>query len=219
MWNSTPPTGANFTPDSLRQRVVTIGARSPQNIDVPSGFRPASVFVPFHFTPKPHLLFVKRPQTMRDHPGQIAFPGGKMEPGETPEETALREFSEELGIPPNEVLLWGRLRPVPSAVTHYWIIPVVGEVPFPMKGPQPNPAEVEEWFFVPFELLLYPTRQRCERILVNGNCERVDYLYLSTPQGERMIWGATARILRGFFLALFDPPFSPSLWFLDRSTL
>lgn len=206
------PTEVDLSRENLRSRILSLHFKgSPP----PPGHRPASVLIPFFFSPEPSILFLKRPETMRDHPGQIAFPGGKTEPGETPEKVALREVSEELGIPPHAIELWGILPPVPSAVTHFWITPVVGEL---LDTPSPsgvNTAEVEEWFFVSVTLLLNPPRHHGEEILIEDRKEKVDYLFLPGPGGERIIWGATARILRLLFSTLFGgTPSDSSPWYL-----
>lgn len=212
MWNSTPPTAVDLSRETLRTRFSRLSTK--EDLPPPSGFRSAAVFVPFSFSSEPALLFVKRPETMRDHPGQIAFPGGKIEPGETPQITAIRESSEELGISPADISLWGTLPSVPSAVTHFWITPVVGELLSDPSSFAVNSAEIEEWFFVPLTLLLNPPRHRKEEILIYNQKENVDYLLLPGQGGERIIWGATARILRLLLSSLFPTPSSsPTSWY------
>lgn len=200
MWSSIPATGVELTPELLLRKIASLPRIVPEP---PRGFRPAAVLVPFFFLPKPHLLFLKRPETMREHPGQVAFPGGKQEEGETPGETALRETEEELGIAPQRIELVGQIPPVPSLVTRFWITPVVGILKGEDTRIAANPEEVEEWFLIPFEELLHPPRHHWEEILVEGERERVDYLYFPAPGGERLIWGATARVLRSLLEHLF----------------
>jgi len=140
----------------------------------------------------PRLLLTKRSSALRHHPGQIAFPGGKAEAGDsTPEDTALREAQEEIGLPPSAVEVLGRLRQH-ETVTGFLITPVLGVVRDDFV-PTPEPNEVAEVFEVPLAHVLdarnYAVQSRCWR----GKQRR----YYTVPYGPYYIWGATARILRG----------------------
>lgn len=139
----------------------------------------------------PHLLFTKRPATLRQHAGQISFPGGARDPEDpTPLHTALREAHEELGIAEREVEVLGMLDEIPT-ITSFRIVPFVGVIPEGLQY-RPSPDEIAEVIEVPVPGLLDPARQRVEKWNVMGQ-ERDVYFY---EHGAHVIWGATARILK-----------------------
>ena len=136
------------------------------------------------------LLLTKRAARLRHHPGQVAFPGGKLEEGETPEAAALREAGEEVGLPPRAARILGRL-PAHETVTGFTVTPVLALLdPF---DPVPEPGEVAEAFEVPLVHVLDPAN-----FAVEGRRWREQWRrYYAVPYGPYYIWGATARILRG----------------------
>jgi 8-oxo-dGTP pyrophosphatase MutT (NUDIX family) len=137
------------------------------------------------------VILTKRASHLKHHPGQIAFPGGKTEEGDSgPEATALREAEEEIGLPPSLVRPIGRL-PGHETVTGFQMTPILAEVA--NFSPLRDPAEVEEVFTVPLAHLLNPARYRVERREWRGQWRS----YYAVPWGPYYIWGATARILRG----------------------
>lgn len=154
--------------------------------------RPAAVLVPvWQRAEGARLILTKRSSHLKHHPGQIAFPGGKIDEGDAgPEGAALREAQEEIGLPPDRVTLLGRL-PAHETVTGYTVIPIlalVGDF-----APVPEPGEVDEVFSVPLPHVLTPANFRVERRMWRGEWRR----YYTVPYGPYYIWGATARILRG----------------------
>lgn len=159
-----------------------------EKLDIP-GFSPAAVLVPLIEKPDGlEVLLTVRSESMRTHPGQIAFPGGRTDPGETPEQTALRETAEEVGlhVPTTNVL--GRLGQHPSPAG-FVATPVVAFVDWP----QPltlEEREVQEAFTVPLNELaqLTPT----SRVYTDGRYTRRLYSY--TWQG-RVIWGFTGNVI------------------------
>ncbi|MDR7036384.1 8-oxo-dGTP pyrophosphatase MutT (NUDIX family) [Methylobacterium sp. BE186] len=157
----------------------------------PGPHRRAAVLVPV--VPRYGSLFVlltKRAPHLRDHSGQIAFPGGKIDPhDETPRHAALREAEEEIGLAPERVRTIGYLDPYLSA-TGFLVTPVVGLVD-PAAPLAPNPAEVAEIFEVPLAFLMDPSRYERNALLCKGQLRH----YYAIPFGERMIWGLTAGIL------------------------
>ena len=119
--------------------------------------RSAAVLVPIVNRPDGlAVLFTERSVDLPDHPGQISFPGGRIEPGDADAvAAALREAEEEIGLPRDRVTLLGRLADY-ETVTGYRVTPIVGwvEPPFPLK---PDPVEVADVFEVPLSFLLDPT--------------------------------------------------------------
>ncbi len=154
--------------------------------------RPASVLIALIDGPGgPDVVLTKRSSLLRHHAGQIAFPGGKQDPGDpTPESAALREAHEEIGLNPAQVDLLG-LMPAHETVTGYLITPVLACIHGPFQ-PVPEAGEVAEVFRVPFAHLTDPAQYRVERRIWQGQWRS----YYVVPWGPYYIWGATARILR-----------------------
>jgi 8-oxo-dGTP pyrophosphatase MutT (NUDIX family) len=187
-----------MTPDALRAALERPAAPSSDydlNPDVvlPGRrvLRDAAVLVPFRRDRDGlRLMLTKRSSALRHHPGQVAFPGGKIDAGETPEEAALREAAEEVGMPAGAAEVLGRL-PSHETVTGFTVTPVLALVdPFDVV---PEPGEVDEVFAVPAEHVLTPARFAIESRTFRGKPRR----YYAVPYGPYYIWGATARILRG----------------------
>jgi 8-oxo-dGTP pyrophosphatase MutT (NUDIX family) len=145
------------------------------------------------------VLLTRRADTLRSHTGQVAFPGGRCDPGETPWETALREAHEEIGLDPSLVELAGLSSPYRTAVTGFQIIPVVGFVS-PDITLKPNPHEVADIFETPFGFLMDPKNlEQQERETPAGERRR---FYAATWEGQ-YIWGATAGMLRALYDRLY----------------
>lgn len=137
------------------------------------------------------VLLTKRASGLRHHPGQIAFPGGKIDDGDTDATAAaLREAHEEVGLDPALVQTLGELPPH-TTVTGYAVIPVLGHIRDAFD-PIAQPGEVEEAFFVPLAHLADPDSYRVERRLWLGQWRS----YYIVPWGPYYIWGATARMLK-----------------------
>jgi 8-oxo-dGTP pyrophosphatase MutT (NUDIX family) len=136
------------------------------------------------------VLLTQRTDTMSDHAGQIAFPGGRVEPGEvTPEETALRETEEEIGLSTSKIEVLGRMNARDTG-TGYRVMPVVGLIRPPMSL-SPDPSEVAKVFEVPMEFILDPANHRLEKRDERGESRE----YYVMPYNDHYIWGLTARIL------------------------
>ncbi|MFI4965791.1 MAG: NUDIX hydrolase [Caulobacterales bacterium] len=144
------------------------------------------------------VILTRRADTLRRHTGQIALPGGRCDPGETPWQTALREAHEEIGLDPGFVSVVGLSTPYRTG-TGFLITPVVGFVR-PGFALTPNPAEVADIFETPFGFLMDPANlEEHERELPSGEKRR---FYAYTHE-DRFIWGATAGMLRALYDRLY----------------
>ncbi len=160
---------------------------------LPAGeLRAASVLVPLvERGPELRIILTRRAARLRHHPGQIAFPGGKRDPGDATDlDAALREAHEEIGLPPDRVQVLGTFDRH-HTVTRFTITPFVGLVA-PGFTPVPDRSEVDEVFEVPLAFVLDPANFQTHARLWQGSERR----YLVIPYGPHYIWGATARMLR-----------------------
>lgn len=161
---------------------------------------PAAVLVPIILRESgATLLLTQRTVHLRDHAGQISFPGGRCEAGDpTPEATALREAEEEVGLDPAQVEILGRL-PEYRTVTGFAITPVVGLVTPPLNL-RLDDFEVAEVFEPPLEFLLDHQNYQRHSLEFQGEMRE----FWAIPWQERYIWGATAGMLVSLHHALFD---------------
>lgn len=196
-------------PDDIRSRILRPAepawGHSDYDLtpDSPPGetsLRPAAVLVPIVDRPDgPTVLLTRRTAHLRAHAGQISFPGGRMEPhDESPEDTALRETEEEVGIVRDRVEILGRLD-VYRTVTNFAVTPVVGIVA-PDFDPTPDPHEVAEVFETPLAFLLDSANHHRHTGWFNGNPRR----WWAMPYGDYYIWGATAGMLMNLYERLSD---------------
>ena len=198
--NSTPRPSVSKPSDPLVARVAAVLARdlAPSsdfdlNADRPrlTSDRQAAVLLPLMPRGETfHLVLTKRSAHLRAHPGQIALPGGRLDPGETHLQAALRESHEEIGLDPAGVEILGTL-PGHSTVTGFEVTPFVGIIPADTSLDAMT-AEVAEVFTVPLAQVLDPASFRIEGRVWNGLQRR----YFTVPVGPWYIWGATARILK-----------------------
>lgn len=139
-----------------------------------------------------HLLFTRRTERVETHKGQVSFPGGACDPGEgTPEQTALREAEEEIGVRPHDVRVLGRMNAM-ITITSFRVDPVVGVVPWPYTFQVEN-AEVARVFTIPL-LWLHDPKNRWEFHLPG----RKYHLIVYHPYDGELLWGATASMTTQF---------------------
>ena len=152
--------------------------------------RPAAVLIAFQ--PGKGVWLTKRSSHLKHHPGQIAFPGGKLDPTDASlQAAALRETEEEIGLPPDHVRILGALPPH-ETVTGFLVTPFVGNVHRDFTA-RPEAGEVDEVFPVPLHHLLDTDNYLIQSRQWQGQLRR----YYTVPWGPYYIWGATARILYG----------------------
>ncbi len=147
-----------------------------------------------------HVPLTLRPDHLPDHPGQISLPGGALEPGETSDQAALREYAEELGGNPSDVRLLGRLSSVYVCVSRFLVYPWVGVCDHRPEM-RPDPAEVEQLFEVPVSHLLDPCNLE-EHEREESGCSYAAPHF--TWQSHR-IWGATCLMLGELVTLLGEP--------------
>ena len=174
-----------------------------QNPWAPTGekvvVRPAAVLVGLVERDRGYsVLLTKRSETLRSHTGQVALPGGRLDPGETTWQAALREAHEEIGLHPDYVTVAGLTTPYLTG-TGFLVTPVVG---FVREGYtlKPNADEVDEIFETPFGFLMDPANHE-KRELESPQGER-RFFYAMTHE-NRTIWGATAGMLRSLYDRLY----------------
>lgn len=149
----------------------------------------AAVLIAITDRPQPGVLLTVRREHMRTHAGQIAFPGGRVDPGEEPVQAALREANEEIMLDPGDADVVGAIEPY-RTVTGYVVTPVVAVIP-PDLPLTPHEQEVADWFEAPLAFLLNPQNHRRESALFQG---RERHYYEINWNGRR-IWGATAAMI------------------------
>jgi 8-oxo-dGTP pyrophosphatase MutT (NUDIX family) len=151
---------------------------------------PAAVLVAVTDRTDPGVILTQRTETLRRHPGQIAFPGGRIDPGDAgPIAAALREAEEEIALPASCVEVVGtadRYR----TITGYEVTPVIGVVP-PDLGLVPAEAEVAAVFEVPLAFLL----DTANHLVATAQYQGRERRYYEILWGERRIWGATAAMI------------------------
>jgi 8-oxo-dGTP pyrophosphatase MutT (NUDIX family) len=152
-------------------------------------FRPAAVLAAITERERPGFLMIHRPSNMRSHPGQVAFPGGKIDPGESPIEAALREAWEELGIHERDVTVIGTSDPYRTG-TGYEVTPVIAVVP-PDLELNPSPTEVAQWFEAPVDFVFNRENQVEQSAFWQGAERR----YIEIMWQQHRIWGVTAAII------------------------
>lgn len=194
------------TPEELTDRLHRAIVTGPEDgssdfdlnpeFELPAGrkLRPAGVLVPISLSgSEPRLILTKRSSALKHHPGQIAFPGGKVDEGDRDvTHAALREAWEEIGLPQDLPEVIGHL-PTHETVTSFQVTPVVAILRSDFEI-RPEAGEVDEVFSVPLSHVLNPASYIVESRRWRGTRRR----YYTVPFGPYYIWGATARMLRQF---------------------
>jgi len=175
--------------DHIRNSLVALKPRH-----VTNGFtREAAVLMPvIKREHKYHFLLTRRTEEVQTHKGQISFPGGMREEGETLVETALRETFEEVGIQEDRIEILGRFHDYIS-ITGYRVTHFAGFISKPFTI-NPQVTEVAEVLCVPVRIFLDPSRLRIEKRAIMGKEEDIYYY----SHGSHQVWGLTARIIKDF---------------------
>jgi 8-oxo-dGTP pyrophosphatase MutT (NUDIX family) len=182
--------------DRLREALERGARRTPEILpgdafdEQVSDPTPAAVLVPVVDRQEPTIIFTLRPKTMRKHPGQVSFPGGRIDPGDDgPVAAALREAEEEIGLAPEWIEVIGttdRYR----TVTGFEVTPVIAAVR-PGFTLRPHAGEVADVFEAPLRFVLDPARQTVRTVEWRGR----ERSYFEILWEDRRIWGATAAML------------------------
>lgn len=179
--------------ERLRDALASPPSKSPIEGDHPelrrSANAAAAVLVAITSRPEPGLILTVRRENLRTHAGQIAFPGGRVEPGETVVAAALREAHEELLLDPARAEVIGTIEPY-RTVTGFVVTPVIAVIP-PDLALEPQEQEVAEWFETPLAFVLDPANQRRTSALFAG----IDRHYYEIVWNDHRIWGATAAMI------------------------
>jgi 8-oxo-dGTP pyrophosphatase MutT (NUDIX family) len=149
------------------------------------------------------ILFIRRSSAEADHhSGQVAFPGGRMEPEDaSPEKTALREAQEEIALGPDQVRILGNLEYMVT-ISNYQVTPIVGVIPWPISL-KPAPTEVQRIFTIPLEWLADPANYELrQREIPGGSNNGTHPVYYYKHFDNELLWGVSARITMSFLRAL-----------------
>jgi len=158
----------------------------------------AAVLIAVTEREEPGVILTQRPGTMRDHPGQVAFPGGKIDPGEDAITAALREAHEEIALDPAHVRVIGTTDRYQTG-TGFDVTPVVGVIP-PDLDLRPHPQEVEAWFEVPLGILMKRESWAEHEVFWRGQMRK----YLELHYDGFRIWGVTAAIISNLSRRIAD---------------
>jgi 8-oxo-dGTP pyrophosphatase MutT (NUDIX family) len=198
-WADLPADRRRPTVADVRAALDALGPARPSQrelIDGPAraGGRPSAVLAPLYddAVGRAHVVLTRRTWGLRTHQGEVSFPGGRIEPGESAVDGARREAEEEIGLDPAAVEIVGELDHLATVASGSVIIPFVGVLPG-RPTTRPNPHEVEAVLHVPLAELLDPAVFREERWTFPGGREQpITFFEL---EGDT-VWGATAALLR-----------------------
>jgi 8-oxo-dGTP pyrophosphatase MutT (NUDIX family) len=168
---------------------------------IPAAPKPAAVLIPFlRVSEAWHILFTRRTDMVADHKGQVSFPGGQADPGDTsPEFTALREAEEEIGLNPADVRILGKLNELPT-ITNYCVTPIVGAIPWPYPLRLAE-VEVRRAFCIQLTWLADPAHHEIRFRNIPGSATPLPVIYFQHYDGE-LLWGVSAQIVVNLLTAL-----------------
>ena len=179
--------------DRLRDALARPAIQGPLVGDLPerraAAYVQAAVLIAVTDRVEPGVILTVRREHLRTHAGQVAFPGGRLDPGEDAIAAALREAHEEILLDSAAVDVVGAIEPY-RTVTSYVVTPVLGVVP-PGLPLEPHEHEVADWFEAPFSFLLDPANQQQRTALFQGR----ERHYYEIIWNDRRIWGATAAMI------------------------
>jgi 8-oxo-dGTP pyrophosphatase MutT (NUDIX family) len=179
--------------ERLRAALSSSPAQPPLEGDLPelraNAHSDAAVLVAITDREQPGVILTVRREHLRTHPGQIAFPGGRIDPGEDAVRAALREAHEEVQLDPAAVEVVATIESY-QTVTGYVVTPVIAVIP-PDLPLAPHEHEVAYWFEAPLAYLLDPANQHYRSALFQGR----ERHYYEIVWNERRIWGATAAMI------------------------
>jgi len=187
--------------DEIRRRLGTV-CRSPEEYEpILPPWRPAAVLIGLvNDLGGPNIILTLRTQDLEHHPGQISFPGGKIELQDArPEDAALREAFEEIGLPPEKVELLGCMPPY-NTVSSFRVYPFVGWIEPPVVY-DPDEREVAAVFEIPLRFVLDPENHHFDSLVVGS----VNHTFYVIEYGSYRVWGATAGMLVELARALGGP--------------
>ena len=164
---------------------------------------PAAVLIPlFSHHQAWHVLYTRRTETVEHHRGQVSFPGGRIEAGDDGAmDGALRETEEEIGLRPADVRVLGSMSPL-LTVTHFWVTPVVGILPWPYSF-RLNSEEVVSVFGIPLDWLADPAHREIRAWQDPQSGEQREAVFFQPFEGE-IVWGVTAQITLDLLTLLQD---------------
>ena len=150
---------------------------------------PAAILIAVTDRPEPGVILTVRREHMRTHAGQVAFPGGRIDPGENAVQAALREAWEEIGLDPATTEVVSEVDTY-RTITGFAVTPVLAVVP-PDQQLSPHEHEVADWFEAPLHFVLDPANQELKSALFQGR----ERHYYEIVWNDRKIWGATAAMI------------------------
>lgn len=188
----------HLTEEFIARKLLAASGEVYAEVNLPeaASLRCAAVLIPLTLIQNEwHILYTRRTDKVESHKGQVAFPGGACDEGETtPEQTALREAHEEIGMKPGDVTVLGRLHKM-ITISHFEVTPVVGVVPFPYTY-RIETAEVARVFTIPLRWLA--DRNNYWEFSMGARRSLIAY----HPYDGDLLWGATARMTVQFLRAI-----------------